>query len=96
MGVIAWIVLGLGAGVLQHVTWSVNSLCHVFGSRPFATRRHDRATKVRWPTPARLDSRRRCPGRVEPEPVLQPGERRTGRAAASRLSPLPAGGDRIR
>ena len=24
--------------VLQHVTWSVNSLCHVFGSRPFVTR----------------------------------------------------------
>ena len=33
MGVIAWIVLGLGAGVLQHVTWKrCNSLCHVFGS----------------------------------------------------------------
>jgi stearoyl-CoA desaturase (delta-9 desaturase) len=96
--------------VLQHVTWSVNSLCHVLGSRPFATRRYDRATnlwplallsfgeswhnmhhsdpacarhgvdpgqvdisaalirifeglgwatKVRWPTPARLDRRRR-------------------------------------
>jgi len=51
---------------------------------------------VRWPTPARLESRRRCPGRGEPEPALQPGERLTGRAAASRLSPLPAGGDRIR
>ena len=99
--------------VLQHVTWSVNSLCRVFGSRPFATRRHDRATnlwplallsfgeswhnmhhsdpacarhgvdpgqvdisaavirvferlgwatKVRWPTSGRLDSRRRGPG----------------------------------
>src|ERR1700733_4541682 len=34
--------------VLQHVTWSVNSLCHVFGSRPFTTRRHDRATNL-WP-----------------------------------------------
>jgi stearoyl-CoA desaturase (delta-9 desaturase) len=32
--------------VLQQVTWSVNSLCHVFGSRPFATRRHDRATNL--------------------------------------------------
>ena len=51
---------------------------------------------VRWPTLARLESRRRCPSRGEPEPALQPGERRTGRAAASRLSPLPAGGDRIR
>jgi stearoyl-CoA desaturase (Delta-9 desaturase) len=34
--------------VLQHVTWSVNSLCHVFGTRPFATRRYDRATNL-WP-----------------------------------------------
>ena len=34
--------------VLQHVTWSVNSLCHVFGNRPFATRRYDRATNL-WP-----------------------------------------------
>ncbi len=35
-------------GLLQHVTWSVNSLCHVLGSRPFTTRRHDRATNL-WP-----------------------------------------------
>jgi len=99
--------------LLQHVTWSVNSLCHVLGSRPFATRRHDRATNlwplavlslgeswhnmhhsdpacarhgvdrgqvdlsaalirmfecfgwvsgVRWPSPARLEQRRRQPG----------------------------------
>jgi stearoyl-CoA desaturase (Delta-9 desaturase) len=34
--------------LLQHVTWSVNSLCHMIGSRPFATRRHDRATNL-WP-----------------------------------------------
>jgi stearoyl-CoA desaturase (delta-9 desaturase) len=34
--------------VLHHVTWSVNSLCHVLGSRPFATRRYDRATNL-WP-----------------------------------------------
>jgi stearoyl-CoA desaturase (delta-9 desaturase) len=34
--------------VLQHVTWSVNSLCHMFGRRPFATRRYDRATNL-WP-----------------------------------------------
>jgi fatty-acid desaturase len=131
--------------VLQHVTWSVNSLCHVFGTRPFATRRHDRATnlwplalisfgegwhnmhhsdpacarhgadpgqvdisaaviriferlgwatKVRWPTPAHLDSRRR--GRGKPEPALQPGGQRTERAATSRPSPLPASGNLIR
>jgi stearoyl-CoA desaturase (Delta-9 desaturase) len=34
--------------LLQHVTWSVNSLCHVIGNRPFATRRYDRATNL-WP-----------------------------------------------
>jgi len=34
--------------LLQHVTWSVNSLCHVFGTRPFITRSHDRATNL-WP-----------------------------------------------
>jgi stearoyl-CoA desaturase (delta-9 desaturase) len=34
--------------LLQHVTWSVNSLCHVFGDRPFRTRVHDRATNL-WP-----------------------------------------------
>ncbi|MFH8464929.1 acyl-CoA desaturase [Streptomyces sp. NPDC017991] len=34
--------------LLHHVTWSVNSLCHVIGHRPFRTRRHDRATNL-WP-----------------------------------------------
>jgi stearoyl-CoA desaturase (delta-9 desaturase) len=34
--------------LLQHVTWSVNSLCHVIGERPFTTRRFDRATNL-WP-----------------------------------------------
>ncbi|MFC4591402.1 acyl-CoA desaturase [Sphaerisporangium corydalis] len=34
--------------LLQHITWSVNSLCHVVGDRPFTTRRHDRATNL-WP-----------------------------------------------
>lgn len=34
--------------LLQHVTWSVNSLCHLIGSRPFRTRDHDRATNL-WP-----------------------------------------------
>ncbi|TAK69742.1 MAG: acyl-CoA desaturase [Actinomycetota bacterium] len=33
--------------LLQHVTWSVNSLCHVVGRRPFRTRGHDRATNLR-------------------------------------------------
>ena len=34
--------------LLQHVTWSVNSLCHLLGDRPFTTRRYDRATNL-WP-----------------------------------------------
>lgn len=33
-------------GFLHHVTWSVNSVCHVVGRRPFACR--DRATNF-WP-----------------------------------------------
>jgi len=32
--------------LLSHVTWSVNSICHMFGDRPFASR--DRSTNV-WP-----------------------------------------------
>ncbi len=32
-------------GVLHHVTWSINSICHTFGEKPFATR--DRSTNVR-------------------------------------------------
>ncbi len=31
---------------LHHVTWSINSICHAFGNRPFKTR--DRSTNV-WP-----------------------------------------------
>jgi stearoyl-CoA desaturase (Delta-9 desaturase) len=34
--------------VLHHVTWSINSICHVFGERPFATRDDDRAANF-WP-----------------------------------------------
>jgi stearoyl-CoA desaturase (Delta-9 desaturase) len=34
--------------VLHHVTWSINSICHVYGERPFATRDGDRATNF-WP-----------------------------------------------
>ncbi len=32
--------------LLHHVTWSVNSVCHMFGKRPFASR--DRSTNVWW------------------------------------------------
>jgi stearoyl-CoA desaturase (Delta-9 desaturase) len=30
--------------LLHHVTWSINSICHVYGQRPFRTRTADRAT----------------------------------------------------
>jgi stearoyl-CoA desaturase (Delta-9 desaturase) len=33
-------------GVLHHITWSVNSLCHVVGTRPWTLR--DRSTNL-WP-----------------------------------------------
>lgn len=48
-GLTAFIWAGLvRVALLQHVTWSVNSLCHMFGTRPYATRGHDRATNL-WP-----------------------------------------------
>jgi stearoyl-CoA desaturase (delta-9 desaturase) len=33
-------------GLLHHITWSVNSICHTLGRRPFKTR--DRSTNVWW------------------------------------------------
>ncbi|TDE28110.1 acyl-CoA desaturase [Nonomuraea mesophila] len=48
-GLTAFIWAGLvRVALLQHVTWSVNSLCHMIGTRPFKTRRHDRSTDL-WP-----------------------------------------------
>ena len=32
--------------LVHHVTWSINSICHVFGQRPFRTR--DNSTNNRW------------------------------------------------
>ena len=102
MSVIAWIVLGLGAGVLANMAIPGRSRQRDRGQVDISAavirifERLGCATKVRWPTPARLDSRRRCSARGEPEPVLRPGGRRTGWGAPSRLPPLPADGDRIR
>jgi stearoyl-CoA desaturase (Delta-9 desaturase) len=59
---IGWLITGTAAGaltallwgglvrvfLLHHVTWSVNSLCHLYGSRPFKTRGADRSTNL-WP-----------------------------------------------
>ncbi len=36
----------LRIGVLHHITWSINSICHTWGERPFVTR--DRAVNVWW------------------------------------------------
>ncbi|HEY5031702.1 MAG TPA: fatty acid desaturase [Actinomycetes bacterium] len=48
-GFTAFVWAGLArVAFLQHVTWSVNSLCHLIGERPYATRRFDRATDF-WP-----------------------------------------------
>jgi stearoyl-CoA desaturase (Delta-9 desaturase) len=35
-------------GLLHHVTWSINSVCHVVGNRPFVSPGRDRATNF-WP-----------------------------------------------
>ena len=35
-------------GLLHHITWSINSICHVYGQRPFATHGADRAANF-WP-----------------------------------------------
>jgi stearoyl-CoA desaturase (Delta-9 desaturase) len=48
-GLTAFLWAGLARiALLHHVTWSVNSLCHMIGDRPHATRRHDRSTNL-WP-----------------------------------------------
>jgi len=36
----------LRVGLLHHVTWSINSICHMAGRRPFGTR--DRSANVWW------------------------------------------------
>ena len=33
-------------GLIHHVTWSINSICHVFGKRPFESR--DMSSNVAW------------------------------------------------
>jgi stearoyl-CoA desaturase (delta-9 desaturase) len=38
--------------LLHHATFSINSICHYFGRRPFATR--DRSTNVAWLSVATL------------------------------------------
>ena len=48
-GLLAFVWAGVvRVALFQHASWSVNSLCHVMGDRPFKTRPHDRATNL-WP-----------------------------------------------
>jgi stearoyl-CoA desaturase (delta-9 desaturase) len=35
-------------GLLHHITWSINSVCHVYGERPFEVREGDKAANF-WP-----------------------------------------------
>ena len=43
-----WVTL-VRVALVHHMTWSINSVCHVWGTRPFATR--DRSTNVAWLAP---------------------------------------------
>ncbi len=55
-GVLSWSLVGAATGLLwggllrifllHHVTWSINSICHFYGQRPFDTR--DESTNSRW------------------------------------------------
>ena len=36
-------------GLLHHVTWSINSICHAIGERPFASRDHSERLAARHP-----------------------------------------------
>ena len=56
--------------LLQHVTWSVNSLCHMFGSRRFTTRLHDRATNL-WPLCPAVRSARSSAQHAPLRPLLR-------------------------
>ncbi len=77
-------------GLLHHVTWSINSLCHVYGAKPFTTR--DRSGNLAWmavpslgeswhnlhhadPTAARHGV---LPGQIDPSAVLIRGFERAG------------------
>ncbi len=45
---IFWVTL-VRVALVHHMTWSINSVCHVWGKRPFTTR--DRSTNVAWLAP---------------------------------------------
>lgn len=43
-----WVTL-VRVALVHHMTWSINSICHVWGKRPFATRDH--SANVAWLAP---------------------------------------------
>ena len=43
-----WVTL-VRVALVHHMTWSINSVCHVWGARPFSTR--DRSANVAWLAP---------------------------------------------
>jgi stearoyl-CoA desaturase (delta-9 desaturase) len=43
-----WVTL-VRVALVHHMTWSINSVCHIWGARPFATR--DRSANVAWLAP---------------------------------------------
>ncbi|MFZ4485957.1 MAG: acyl-CoA desaturase, partial [Candidatus Nanopelagicales bacterium] len=43
-----WVTL-VRVALVHHMTWSINSVCHVWGKRPFVTR--DRSANVAWLAP---------------------------------------------
>ncbi|MFC5995679.1 acyl-CoA desaturase [Pseudonocardia hispaniensis] len=55
-GLVSWSIWGaftaffwaglVRVALLHHVTWSINSICHIWGNRPFVAR--DRSTNVWW------------------------------------------------
>ena len=45
---IFWVTL-VRVALVHHMTWSINSVCHVWGKRPFSTR--DRSANVAWLAP---------------------------------------------
>ncbi len=55
-GLVTWSIMGaitaffwasvVRVGLLHHMTWSINSICHTWGERPFKTK--DRAVNVWW------------------------------------------------
>ena len=66
--------------LLHHVTWSINSICHFFGTRRFAT--EDHSTNVFW---LALPSARRG---LAPQPPRLPA---LGRARPARAELDPSG-----